>query len=108
MAFILNQYQIDDAQREAAEDFHRPNAQAAVLTLARLVEWTNNNSDGWAYWSKPSNASKKLQSLVKRAYGYGSDPDTDLTAREVKDAYATIKGFLTRNGTDHREVFLND
>lgn len=108
MAFIFNQYEIEDAQREAAEDHFRPNAQEAALTLVRLMEWTNNNSDGWAYWVKPSNASTKLQTLVKRAYGYGGDPDEDVSARELKAAYTPIRAFLTRNGTDHREVFMND
>lgn len=107
MTFILNEYEVDDAQREAAQDFYRPNAQEAALTLGRLVDWTNSNSDGWAYWRKPSNAATKLQNLVQRVYGYGADSDTDLTAREVKAAYTPIKAFLTRNGTAHSEVFPN-
>lgn len=106
MTFILNQYEIEDAQREAAEDHFRPNAQEAVLTLARLMEWTNSNSDGWAYWRKPVAAATKLQNIVKGHYGFRASEE-DVSVRELKAAYTPIKAFLTRNGTDHREVFPN-
>lgn len=106
MTFILNQYEIDDAQRKAAQDFHRPNAQAAVLTLARLVEWTNNNSDGWAYWRKPHTAATKLQVIVRDHYYYPFEQG-DLSAKDLKAAYTPIKAFLTRQGVAHSEVFIN-
>jgi hypothetical protein len=106
VTFILNEFEIESAQRQAAEDFHRPNAQAAVLTLSRLMEWVNNNSDGWAYWAKPSNASTKLQRIVETHYGYHAS-DADVNARDLKAAYTPIKAFLTRQGVAHSEVFIN-
>jgi len=111
MAFILNQYDIEEAQKLAVIDFHRPNLQMAVLTLARLMEYTNNNSDGWAYWKKPVNASTKLQKLVETfyfTYPYRERREADLTAAELSSAYATIKAFLTREKIDHALIFPND
>jgi putative salt-induced outer membrane protein YdiY len=109
MTFILNEYQIENAQREAAYDFHRPNTQAAVLTLARLMEWTNENSDGWAYWKKPVSASTKLQKLVDERYAIHrhADVEEDVTPRELTAAYSPIKAFLTRQGVDHGVIFVN-
>lgn len=110
MTFILNDYDIEEAQIRAAHDFHRPNLQAAVLTLARLVEWTNDNSDGWAYWKKPAAASKKLQGIIDNLYirsFTSADSHPDLTKRELQAAYTPIKAFLTRQGVDHGVVFVN-
>lgn len=110
MTFILNEYEIEDAQIKAAHELNRPNLQAVVLTLARLMEWTNSNSDGWAYWSKPSTASTKLQAVISLRYfgAWVSRVETDLTARELKAAYTPIKSFLTRQGVDHSVIFVND
>lgn len=109
MTFILNEFEIESAQIAAAHDFHRPNVQAAVLTLARLMEWTNENSDGWAYWRKPVDASTKLQALVQSAYALHRDADreSDFTDRELKAAYTPIKAFLTRQGIHHSVIFVN-
>jgi hypothetical protein len=37
----------------------------AVMTLGSLRTATNRNSDGWAYWPKPSRAASKLVELVE-------------------------------------------
>lgn len=107
MTFILNESEIEDAQYMAANDIHRPNIQMAVLTLARLMEWVNANSDGWAYWTKPVTASTKLQRVVQDAYrGNGNGPD--ITAVALRTAGTPIRSFLTRQGVDQRVVFMND
>lgn len=108
MSFILNESDVESAQILAAHDFHRPNLQMAVLTLARLVEWTNANSDGWPYWRKPAAASKRLQETVSRYYFGRERLDADLTARDLKAACTPIRAFLTRQGVAHSEVFPND
>ncbi len=111
MTFILNEFEIETAQIKAAHDFHRPNLQRAVLTLARLMEWTNSNSDGWAHWSKPAAASKKLQEVIYTRY-FGRDSHhfdaADVSLTDLKRGQATIKAFLTRQGVDHAVVFPND
>ena len=110
MTFILNEYEVEDAQIKAAHDFHRPNLQRAVLTLARLVEYTNSHSDGWAYWRKPAAAATKLQAAIEMRYfgAWANRVETDLSDRELKAAYTPIKAFLTRQGIAHSEVFPND
>lgn len=110
MAFILNQYDVEEAQIKAAHDLHRPNLRKAVLTLARLVEWTNSNSDGWPYWSKPSTAATKLQVAIQLFYftSYEKTRYDDLTKVELKALETPIKSFLTRQGVAHSEVFIND
>ena len=109
MSFILNESDIEEAQYKASEDIHRPNLQQAVLTVARLMEWTNANSDGWAYWEKPSNASNNLQTAINRRYfgAWNNRIKDDLTASELKSAYTPIKSFLTRQGVDHSLIFTN-
>jgi len=110
MAFILNECEIENAARDACEDFHRPNLQAAVMTLWRLMDWSNSISDGWAYWRKPSNASTRLQETVRvcyMSYPERSRPETDISSAELRKLYTPIKSFLTRQGVAHSEVFVN-
>lgn len=111
MSFITNEYDVDDASIKACEDHFRPNLQAAALTLSRLVNWTNANSDGWAYWQKPTAASKRLQEVVYREYLGRTEnrqlEHGDLTAAQLRSLYTPIKAFLTRQGVAHAEVFIN-
>jgi hypothetical protein len=109
MTFILNESEIDEAQAKAAHDFHRPNLQQAVLTLARLMEWTNANSDGWPHWTKPLEASRGLQNVIYVYYfGRHEDrPDRDILPSELMMMSRPIRGFLTRQGVDPAVVFVN-
>lgn len=78
----------------------RPNFQRAAETLANLAQWTDENSDGWAYWRKPSQASQRLQRLVYAA----QFRDADCTAAEVAAVLVPVKAFLTRQGVDHADI----
>lgn len=78
----------------------------ATEILARLVNWTNDNSDGWPYWIKPRNAAKNLQhailtemDAVRRGF---ENPDLD--PEELSKLLRPIKAFLTRQGADWREI----
>jgi hypothetical protein len=108
MAFIFNEYDVEDmlliASRNSAE---MPNAWIAARSLDKLVAWTNENSDGWAYWAKPSNASTKLQELLRGRFAsrWGERIQDDITDAELRKAMSPIKAFLTRQGIDHSEVF---
>lgn len=105
----LNDHEIDNAQRAAAEDIHRPNLQMAVLTLARLQEWANRNSDGWHSWPKPCRAASKLQEHVQREYlgRWDSRTEDDITKTQLKAALSPVRSFLTRHGSGTDEVFIN-
>lgn len=103
MAFILNE---DDIQHALGtiewQNDHGPNLVVAITTLNKLVNWVNDNSDGWAYWSKPTAASKKLQQLVHdRLFGaWDARVAEDITTAELRAALTPIRSFLTRQGVD--------
>ena len=112
MSFILNEFEVETiAERLRGPDgVDVPNLAAGAATLARLVEWTNDNSDGWPYWRKPSAASAKLQTaLANRVPVFGGfDVATpDVTERELKTWLAPIKAFLTRQGVEHSAIIVN-
>lgn len=72
----------------------------AVETLEALIEWTNANSDGWAYWPKPCRAAEKLQALIQgpTVRSLYDDPRrADATPERLRAAYVPIKAFLTRH-----------
>lgn len=78
-----------------------PNARKASIVLARLMDWTDENSDGWAYWNKPSNAAKRLQEYLsgwRKRYVDGDD--TDLTDAELTAMLKPVKAFYTRQHVD--------
>lgn len=99
---LMNEYDIDDAVRRWSYD---PVLGPAARTLRNLRNAVNRNSDGWAYWRKPSNASKKLQELVSR--GNQRKPGDPITRDELKAAYAAaltpVKRFRTTSGI-HFEI----
>lgn len=97
---ILNEYDVAFAVERVADRDDLPNLRSAAVILARLVEWTNANSDGWAYWRKPSAASKQLQTEVhRRLIARSKKHDrymVELTDRELKQVLGHVKAFLTR------------
>lgn len=109
MSFLLNEYDVDDAVRRTDPD-ETPVLARAVAILDRLVRWTNRNSDGWPYWCKPSDASRKLQELIASRHPIevmcsGTDPD--ITEAELRRALTPLKTFLTKQGVDH-DLILSD
>jgi hypothetical protein len=97
MTFIMNEFEVDWAFDRFGADVD--NLGRAVRTLDNLVQWTNRNSDGWPYWSKPSNASKRLQSLVHARMSPRCE-DTTISDAEYKAALVPIKAFRTKHGAD--------
>lgn len=89
----LNEHEV----REAREWFrHDAELSLPTETLCNLVEWTNCNSDGWPYWTKPSRAASKLCEILYRAMRYDQRP----TAAQLAAAIRPIKAFRTRQGAD--------
>jgi hypothetical protein len=90
MSEYLSEHEAEDAAGCFAQ-FDVPNLQ---------TEWTNSNSDGWAYWMKPRKAASRLVDLVaapRRGYLFGHQI-LDCTETELRDALRPIKSFLTRQG----------
>jgi hypothetical protein len=99
----MNDYDIAMARRAFAD---HPVLAPAVEIVANLRDWTNQNSDGWAYWPKPCRAAARLIELIERdgtwEARYGARDDA--TPEELKAALRPIKSFLTRQGVPHSEV----
>lgn len=99
---FMNEY---DVQRARAV-FRRNGwtlADEANDILARLMIWTNENSDGWGYWSQPSRAAAKLVDRISEtadgAWEYDSKRG-DMSESDCKKALIPVKSFLTRQGVD--------
>jgi len=102
----MNEYDIEDALRLTAY-FELPNARRAAEILSRLKDWTNNNSDGWPYWQKPSRAADKLMTALTSAIDASRRHDNvDMTEAELQKALTPIKSFLTRHGVAHSDILL--
>ncbi|CAM6053494.1 unnamed protein product [Sphagnum tenellum] len=92
---FMNQWEIDEAVvRHPASTVQ---GQAARI-LQRLRDQVNEISDGWAYWSKPLQASKNLMILVQYRGGAVSEAD-------LKKALIPVKSFCTKHGLDSAKIF---
>lgn len=99
---FMNEYEIA-AARQVYTD--HPVLGPATRTLANLAEWTNQNSDGWPYWSKPCQAARKLQELIQ---GDGTNRAREDLSRATPEAYAAalrpVKSFRTRQNASFEIV----
>lgn len=103
----MNTFDIEQALATALR-FDLPVMTEAVYRLIRLVNWTNANSDGWAYWKKPLNAARQLMELIQSVDPYADpfyDRPSDIDRAALKKACVPIKAFLTRQGVDHEVIF---
>jgi hypothetical protein len=89
---------------EAMDRFRRtqtPTLYHAATILHRLQQWTDEHSDGWAYWPKPCRAAKALMTVIQAAdHGHPED----ITAAQLKKACQPIRTFLTRQGANPTEI----
>ncbi len=104
---FMNDYEINRALRMYS--LH-PVLGPATQTIANLEEWTNANSDGWAYWPKPVLAAKGVIEMIVRngTWEYvgddGINERADATVEEYKRALRALKAFRTRQGADFEIV----
>jgi hypothetical protein len=101
---FMNYSDIDQAEHQYST---HPILGPATLTLRNLMDWTNHNSDGWAYWPKPCRSAARLMELIERdgTYKYRFDNDReDVTISEYRKALGPIKSFRTRHGADFEIV----
>jgi hypothetical protein len=106
----MNDYDLQQALRRFSQS-DTPNRLTLTLTVAQLRDWTNRNSDGWAYWDKPRRAAARAIDLIESK----ANPEhsrmeyEDITAAELKAALRPIKMFLTRQKVNdsEREAILS-
>lgn len=99
---FMNEWDIMVATANFADD---PVLGPAANTLRNLMDWTNRNSDGWAYWPKPCRAAAKLQELLEDNHPNRKAWDAPaVTEAQYRKALVPIKAFLTRQGADHATI----
>lgn len=95
---FMNTYEIEEALRRHVD---HPVLGPATQQLAELEEWTNRNSDGWAYWPKPCRAAAALQTLIQQGdAAERGEVVAPVTPAAYKAALRPIKAFRTRQGAD--------
>ncbi len=102
---FMNHYDMERAAMTFPPETH-PNLARANLTVMRLANWADRNSDGWAYWPKPARAANRLMELLQNAHSselWGQD----ITEAELRKATTPVKAFLTRQGIDHDLIFAD-
>lgn len=101
---FMNYWDVDKAEQHYAR---HPVLGPATQTLRNLMEWTDRNSDGWAYWPKPARAAARLMTLIERdgtaRYMFDSERE-DATVAEYRAALRPIKAFRTRENADFKIV----
>jgi hypothetical protein len=98
----LNEYEAEETARfiEAAR---LDNLIVGSRVLLALIEWANDNSDGWTYWRKPRQAATKLVEMIedRRRNHLKANGLLDCTDAELRQALVPIKTFLTKQGVDY-------
>ncbi len=100
----MNSYDIEDARLRYAE---HPLLGPATRTLVSLQRAADANSDGWAFWPKPSRAANRLMALIegdehpegRRGARFDTER-ADVTEAKLRAAYSPLKAFRTRSGLD--------
>jgi len=97
----MNEYEVEDVQGQF-DPAEFPNLASAARILGALVDWTNSNSDGWAFWPKPGRAASTLQGLLKDAQAMDRNGTLfdDVPARDLNRSLVGIKALLTKQGVD--------
>jgi len=97
----LNEYEVRDiATLFTGEGV--PNLDKAAKGLENLMIWTNQNSDGWAYWKAPLKAADPLMIRLMEAesdFRRGHDL-ADLSEAQMKLFFKPIRDLLSNLGHD--------
>jgi len=83
-----NQWEIEEG---AERHYENLNVRRGWNLLRRLVDATNDQSDGWPHWKAPSQSARTLQSHLQRAGRSGA-----ITDAELKAAVSPIRSMVTR------------
>jgi hypothetical protein len=92
----MDEYDIEEAVERWRD---HPLLGPASRTMAALQAWADDGKDGWMTWPLPMRAAQRLMELIERdgSRRYQDDPvRADVTAQDLKMAYAPIKGLRTK------------
>lgn len=104
---MLNESEIQDLQRMFSKE-DTPRLYEASRALARLVNWTNQCSDGWPFWRKPSQASINLQDRLRLAEDARRRRGAvdDITKDEWSRLFRPIRQFLGDQKVEDPDMVL--
>lgn len=76
-----------------------PNRAHVARVVRNLACWTDEHSDGWAYWPRPRRAA---QNAISEIHGSTimdrvAQEQRDLTEQQVRKVLSPIKAFCTRS-----------
>ena len=102
---FMNEYDLFSAQSRY-EPGRVPNRAYLTQVVMALAEWANHNSDGWAYWPKPTRAASRAMELIESTTSAENDrrEQVDATDAETAAALRPIRAFLTRQGVRSETV----
>ena len=98
----LNEDGIEEVLEQFAGRAETPNLARMATVVENLKNWTNQNSDGWPYWSQPSRAAGRLMGHLYRANlaGWRYEPVKDVSEDELEASLRPIRAFLNKRDAD--------
>lgn len=101
----MNEYDLDEARRRYDRD-EVPNRARLTVAVSNLRDWTDQNSDGWAYWAKPVRAASRAMALIESTTFEENRrrSEQDASDAETVAALRPIKAFLTRQNVSHATI----
>jgi hypothetical protein len=104
----LNSDEIDDLQDYFRGPEIPENVRKAASALQRLKDWTNENSDGWAYWKAPLKAAEPLMLRLMEAESAWRrmKPVEDITEPRMDLFFKPIRDLLSNLGHDAESILF--
>ncbi len=83
-----------------------PNRLALAIVVEHLAAWSDEHSDGWAYWEAPRKAADKAMEHIDSTTWPAMEAQErkDITDEELKAAVRPIKSFLTRHKASSEDL----
>jgi hypothetical protein len=98
----MNEYDLDFAVERFSNCALR--RYRVALVVQRLADWTDRNSDGWAYWPKPARAARRAMEQIQSTTHAENvrQEEGDLTEEGMTAVLRPIRAFMTRQINEGR------
>ncbi|GAW54778.1 hypothetical protein PD653_2192 [Nocardioides sp. PD653] len=102
---FMNEYDLEFARRRFGRG-RTPSRAYLAAVVTQLADWADANSDGWAYWPKPTRAAAGAMSLIDSFTFQENErqESVDVSESDVRDAVRPIRTFLEHHGADPETV----
>jgi hypothetical protein len=108
MMVWLNEYDIDMLVDRFEDQTAAPHVVKGVLALDRFRDWTNRNSDGWAYWKLAAKAADKLMDRLEEAqrqYRRGGLCE-DMSPQQLAALLRPVRALMRKHGVEDTDAIL--